>query len=85
MRDGAVLPAATDHARDNLWVERAAAGGHSGRGLNEVLHVAHALLEQVADAVGTFGEQFARVSLVVVLGVDQHAGTGAGLSIIRNA
>ena len=40
--------------------------------VDEVAHVGHAVLEQVADAAGAVGEQLGRVRLLDVLGQDQH-------------
>ena len=46
----------------------------------ELVEVGHALLEQVADAVGPGGEQFERVAGVDVLGEDEDSDRGPSLA-----
>ena len=72
----AVALAATEHSSDHFGVQRAAAAGDAGDGVDEALEVADTFFEQVADSLSTLADQIQRVALLVVLGEDQHAGSG---------
>ena len=62
-----------EHVRHHLGVERGPAVGHARHRVGEQLHVGHAVLQQVADAVAALGQQVDRVALLDVLGEDEHA------------
>ena len=52
-----VAAAAAEHPRDDGRVEHRPAGGHAPDGVGEVREVGHAVLEQVADALGAVADQ----------------------------
>ena len=49
--------AAAEELRDDLGVERGAAGGDALHRVDELAHVGDAVLEQVADAAAAVGQQ----------------------------
>ena len=63
----------SQHPADDLGIERAAARRHPLDGVRERRDVADALLEQVADALGTVADQVERVGLLVELRQHEHA------------
>jgi hypothetical protein len=74
---GAVALAAAEHPSDHFGVQRAAAASDAGDGVDEALEVADAFFEEVADSFGAFADQVQGVALLVVLGEDEHAGSGS--------
>ena len=62
-----VAAAPAEHVRDDGRVEHRAAGGHALDGVGEQREVGHAVLEQVADALGAVADQVDRVALLGVL------------------
>ena len=57
---------------DDLGVDHRAAAGHAAEGVEELVHVRHAVLEHVAEAAHVAGEQLPGVPLLHVLREDQH-------------
>ena len=57
---------------DDLGVDHGAAAGHAAEGVEELVHVGHAVLEHVAEAAHVAGEELAGVPLLDVLRQDQH-------------
>ena len=72
--------AAAEQLRDDLRVERGAARADAAHGLDEVVDVHHAVLQQVADAArrARAGEQLGRVGALDVLRDDEDRGLGRG-------
>ena len=62
---------AADEARDHGRVERRAARRHALDGVDELRDVAHAVLEQVADAGGIVAHELEHVGRLEVLGEDE--------------
>ena len=71
-----VVGARAHELRDDLAIQRRAAGGDALDRLDERPHLADALLEQVADAAGSRREQLLRVDRLDVLRQDQHPEAG---------
>ena len=71
--DGVVAAAAADELGDDRRVERRAALPHAPYGGGELAHVGDAVLEQVADSLGAFGEELHRVRRLDVLREHEHA------------
>jgi hypothetical protein len=69
-RLGATAP--DEQLRDHFGVEGGAAGGHPSYGVDELGHVGHAVLEQVAESPGVRCDQVCRVALLDVLTEHQH-------------
>ena len=67
-----LAPAAAEQQRDDLGVERRAAARHAPDSVGERVHVRHAILEQVAGALGGLREQLERVGLLDVLREHEH-------------
>ena len=59
--------AAAEQQRDDLGIERRAAAGDAAHRVGERVHVGHAVLEQVAGALGGLRQQLERVGLLDVL------------------
>ena len=75
-----------DELADDGRIERRAALGDAPDGRGELLHVGHAVLEQVADALGALREELHRVARLDVLGEDEHAGGRVPLAdLLRRA
>jgi hypothetical protein len=66
--------AASEHPADHLGVERAAARRHALDGVHEGRHVADALLEEVADTLGSVADEVQRVGRLGELGQDEDPG-----------
>ena len=62
-----VAAAPAEHVGDDRRVEHRAAGGDAPDGVGEAAEVGHAVLEQVADALGVVADQVDRVALLGVL------------------
>ena len=58
--------------RHDLGIHGGAAAGDGPHGLDESAHVGDPVLEQVAQAARSGGEQLFRVELLDVLGQDEH-------------
>ena len=71
-----VAAAAAEHVRDDRRVEHRAAGGDAPDRVGEQREVGHAVLEQVADALGAVADQVDRVALLGVLREHEHADVG---------
>ena len=69
---GPSTPPAREQLRDDLRIERGAAGRDAPHGVDEVVDVHDPVLQQVADATAAVGEQLRRVGLLDVLRDDQH-------------
>jgi hypothetical protein len=67
---------ASEHARDDLGVERGSPGGDPGDRVGEHLDVADPLLQQVADPLRAIADQVDHVVLLEVLG--EHHGADLG-------
>src|SRR4051812_30869231 len=63
----AVLGAAAEELGDRLGVHRGPALGHAADGVDELLHVGDAVLEQVADAAAAVRQQLGRERALDVL------------------
>ena len=74
-----VAAAAAEHVRDDGRVEHRAAGRDAPDGVGEQREVGHAVLEQVADALGAVADQVDRVALLGVLREHEHADARAGV------
>src|SRR5271170_514154 len=74
------VAAAGQQLRHHLGVERAAAVGHSGQRVEELGHVGHPVLQQVADAVRAAGDQLGGVPLLHPLGQHEHADLGPAVA-----
>src|SRR5205814_7619501 len=74
---GAVALATAEHPSDHFGVQRAAAAGDAGDGVDEALEIADAFFEEVADSFGALADQIQRVALLVVLREDKYAGSGS--------
>ena len=70
------MRARSEEPADDLGVERGAAGGDARQGVEEVVDVEHAVLEQVAEAAG--GHEVDRVAGLDVLGEHEDAEVGIG-------
>ena len=57
---------------DDLGVDHGAAAGDAAEGVEELVHVRHAVLQHVAEAAHVAGEELAGVPLLDVLRQDQH-------------
>ena len=68
--------AASDELAHDLGVERRAALRDAAHGVDEVAHVADALLQQVADRAAAVGEQLGRVRMLDVLREHEHREAG---------
>ena len=68
-----VAAAPAEHVGDDRRVEHRPAGGDAPHGVGEQLEVGHAVLEQVADALGVVADQVDRVALLRVLAEHEHA------------
>ena len=73
----AVRAAAGEELRDDLRIERGAALGDPADGVDELVHVHHAVLQQVADAAPSVREKLGRVLLLDVLRDDQDRRFGS--------
>ena len=72
-----ILPAATaEQQRDHLGIQRRAAERHSSHGVGEGVHIADAIFEQVARALGRLRQQVEGVGLLDVLREHEHGGAG---------
>src|SRR5205807_3862788 len=71
-----LMATAPEHAPDHLRIESAAPARDARNGIPERIDVAHALLQQVADALCAVTDEVQRVVLLVVLGEHQHTGLG---------
>jgi hypothetical protein len=67
-----LAPSPGEELGDDLGVQRGAAGGHALHGLEEVAHVGHPVLEQVAHPLGPSGQQLGGVVLLHVLAEHDH-------------
>ena len=81
--DRPVALAAAQHTRDDLGVERGASSSDARDRIDEGLHVTHALLQQVADPVGSIADELKRIALVIELREQQHAGVRALTSYLN--
>ena len=68
-----VAAAAAEHVRDDGRVEHRPAGRDALDGIGEQREVGHAVLEQVADALGAVADQVDRVALLGVRAEHEHA------------
>ena len=68
--------AAAEQLRDDLGVDRRAAGSDAPRGGKELVDVGHAVLQQVADAAAAAAQQIGGVALLDVLAEDQNRDLG---------
>ena len=73
--DRPVALAAAQHTRDDLGVERGAASSDARDRIDEGLNVTDALLQQVANPIGSIADELERIALVIELREQQHAGT----------
>ena len=64
--------AARQQLRHDLGVERRPAVGHAPERIQELAHVGHAVLQQVADAARVARQQLGRVALLDVLRQHEH-------------
>jgi hypothetical protein len=71
-----VAAAPGEQLGDDLGVHRHAARGDLAHRVDELLDVEHAVLQQVPDATGAIGKQFAGVELLDVLRQDEHRQPG---------
>jgi hypothetical protein len=75
---------APEQVPDDLRIERRAATGDAADGIEELVQIRYALLEQVAEAVGPVGEQLECVrSSGLVRPHERLNSTGATASAIR--
>jgi hypothetical protein len=72
-----------DEARDHLRVEGGAALGDPLDGVDELGHVAHAVLEQVPDAGGVVAHELEHVGRLEVLGEDEDRDGRMGAADLR--
>ena len=78
-RDGVGLPGGPQQLGHHLGIERGPPRGDPTQGLDEVAHVGHPVLQQVADPGRVVGQQLGRVAGLDVLGEQQDArGRGGG-------
>ena len=75
--------APADEALDDLRVEGRAAGRDALDGVDELGDVAHAVLEQVADARGVVADELEHVGRLEVLGEDEHRDGRMGAADLR--
>jgi len=71
-----VVATAPEQAGDDLGVERRAALGYPSHGVDEVLDVADAVLEEVAHPLRALGDEIERGALRDVLGEHDHGDVG---------
>jgi hypothetical protein len=71
-----VAALAAEHVRDDGGVEHRSARGDPADRVGEQGEVGHAVLEQVADALGAVADQVDRVALLRVLAEHEHADLG---------
>lgn len=76
MGQGAALVLAGEELGDDGGVHGGAAVGDAADGFDELADVEDAVLEEVADAAGVVGEQFAGVELFDVLGEHEDGQAG---------
>jgi hypothetical protein len=81
VEQGASAPA--DEGRDHLRVERRAAVGDAFDRVDELRDVAHAVLEQVADARRVVAYELEHVGRLEVLGEDEHRDSRVVTSDLR--
>jgi hypothetical protein len=81
VEQGAAAPA--HEARDDLRVEGGAALGDPLDGVDELGHVAHAVLEQVPDAGGVVAHELEHVGRLEVLGEDEDRDGRMGAADLR--
>ena len=72
-RDRVGVPGGPQELGHHFGVERRAAGRHPHQGFDEVAHVGHPILEQIADPGRIVGQQLGRVTGLDVLGEQQDA------------
>ena len=71
------MPASpADELADDFGIDRRAAPRHSTNGVNEAFDVGDAVLEQIADALGSTAEEVHRVLLLEELREHEHSGRG---------
>ena len=78
--DRVVAASPADELGDNARIERGAAFGHALDGGDEVGQVVDPVFQEVADAFGVVLEELERVSLLDVLGEDEHRCVGVALA-----
>ena len=66
----------SDESADNLGVDHRSAMRDSPNSVDEVSDPGHAALQQVADALGSIGQQVGDVSILEIVGEDEHADAG---------
>jgi hypothetical protein len=69
-------PAAAEHPRDDLGVERRAALGDGAHRVDEVAEIGDPVLEEIADAVCVVADELRDEALHEVLGEHEHAHRG---------
>ena len=65
-------PPPADHALHDLGIERRAAAGDAPDRVGEQRQIAHAVLEQVADAAGAVADEVERIAVLEELRQDDH-------------
>lgn len=76
LAEGALAVLAGEELGDDGGVHGGAAGGDAADGFDELADVEDAVFEEVADASGVVGEEFAGVELFDVLGEDEDGQAG---------
>jgi hypothetical protein len=74
--DGIARASSADQLRHHLRINHRSTGGNAAHGVDHLVHVGDAVLEQVADAAGAVLQQLHGVMWLDVLGEHQHANLG---------